>query len=110
MIRRKDAIDALGEEPENWCDTDAELQAVFDWRAYVAAINAVPAADKKGEWIYNPEDYAYGNPNGSYECSRCGESVHDKKIFAQSAEVTIEDGQNDAEKINKTSKRYGDTL
>ena len=93
LIRRKDAIDALGEEPENWCDTDAELQAVFDWKAYVAAINAVPAADKKGEWIYNPEDYAYGNPTGSYECSRCGESVPDKTKFCPECGADMQGGE-----------------
>lgn len=45
LIRRSDAIEALGECPYNWTDTDAELQEVRDWEYHKACIEAVDAVD-----------------------------------------------------------------
>lgn len=47
LISRKDAIEALGECPYNWCDTGAEVQAVRDWELYKSAIEAIPSAQPK---------------------------------------------------------------
>ena len=53
-IKRKDAIEALGEEPYVWSDTDAEIAEHAQWVSDVKAIEAVPAADvaerKYGKW------------------------------------------------------------
>ena len=44
LISRQQAIDALGEEPEVWTDSDAEIAERNQWRMDVAAIKAVPSA------------------------------------------------------------------
>lgn len=54
-IKRKDAIEALGEEPYVWSDTDVEIAEHAQWVSDVKAIEAVPSADvveikKEGEW------------------------------------------------------------
>ena len=71
LISRKAAIEALGERPENWMDTPAEIEAV---RAYdnaidnLKAVPSIPAVplDKLCEWLadkalpapcYYVEDY-----------------------------------------------------
>lgn len=58
LISRKAAIEALGERPENWMDTQAEIEAV---RAYdnaidnLKAVPSIPAVplDKLCEWMEN---------------------------------------------------------
>lgn len=45
LIRREDAIEALGECPFNWTDTSAEIQEVRDWEYHKACIEAVDAVD-----------------------------------------------------------------
>ena len=61
LIYRQQAIEALGEEPEVWTDSDAEIAERNQWRMDVAAIKAVPPAQperKKGRWIdYTDEGY-----------------------------------------------------
>ena len=44
LISRQAAIDALGEEPEVWLDTDVEIAQRAQWRTDKAAIEAVPTA------------------------------------------------------------------
>ena len=44
MIYRQDAIDSLGEEPPVWNDEDYEIAERNQWRADVAAIEAVQSA------------------------------------------------------------------
>lgn len=77
LIKREDAIEALGECPYNWTDTEAEVQAVNDWEFYKSAIEAVPSADRpSGEWaIYF--DKVENGMGGTYRerrwyCSACG--------------------------------------
>lgn len=42
IIRRKDALEALGEEPMVWCDDDpVQVQERNDWRYAIDEINAV---------------------------------------------------------------------
>lgn len=93
LISRQAAIDALGEEPEVWLDTDAEIAQRAQWRADKAAIEAVPTTDlseysdklwktayergkaeaypKKGKWVLRPGDYIC-----IYTCSECGAVGH----------------------------------
>lgn len=67
LISRQAAIEALGEEPEVWTDSDAEIVERNQWRMDVAAIKAVPSAQperKKGRWIK-----VSGKP--AINCSAC---------------------------------------
>ena len=75
-INRQAAIDALGEEPLMWCDTEVEITARAQWRQDRDAIQSMPSAQperKKGKWrladIQNPNDKANGNY--LYFCSNC---------------------------------------
>lgn len=75
LIRRSDALEALGDCPDNWCDTLEEIQAVADWRIHTDAIKGVKAVDAvpvaHGRWVkmtgMMPPEY-----HGHYECSECG--------------------------------------
>lgn len=43
-ISRQEALDALGEEPLVWTDSEGEIAERSQWRRDVAAIKAVPSA------------------------------------------------------------------
>lgn len=45
FISRQAAIEALGEEPEVWTDSEGELATRFQWRIDKNIIETVPAAD-----------------------------------------------------------------
>ena len=67
-------IDLLYEfEPENWTNSDKELQAVNDFELFRSLIKAEPAADveevKHGEWMCKDE-------KGSGICSNCNRQDH----------------------------------
>jgi len=68
LIKRADAIEALGEEPYVWTDDDEFAQGErSQWIDDVSAIKAVPSADRpQGEW----ENY-----KDEHRCSECGEVV-----------------------------------
>jgi len=74
-ISREAAIDALGEKPLAWTDSEYELALQQQWESDVDAIKALPSAQperKKGKWIIRD------NPGtGWYRvtCSECGEDV-----------------------------------
>ena len=69
LIKRSDAIEALGEEPYVWTDDDEFAQGErSQWIDDVSAIKAVPSADRpQGEWRKHDDERDY--------CSRC------KRIF-----------------------------
>lgn len=46
LISRQDAIYALGEEPEIWNDTEEEWAYRNAWVEHIAAIKALPSADR----------------------------------------------------------------
>ena len=79
LIRREDAIDALGEEPPVWYDGDDEIAERNQWRRDKAAIESLPSAEPKtGEWVMlerveNVHDI-YGVPTWgvNYMCDKCG--------------------------------------
>ena len=58
-ISREAAIKALGERPLNWCETDMEIQAVYDYDHHVEALRNVPAADVKP--VVYCKDCKYGD-------------------------------------------------
>lgn len=66
-IEKQAAIDALGEEPEIWCETDEEAATRNQWERDKVAIEAVPPADVRpvvrSQWKKND--------NGTYSCKRC---------------------------------------
>ena len=45
LIRRSDAIDALGEEPDIWTDTEEEWAYRNSWVEHISAIKALPSAE-----------------------------------------------------------------
>lgn len=51
LIYRQDAIDALGEEPPVWNDEDYEIAERNQWRADVAAIEAVQTASSETDEV-----------------------------------------------------------
>ncbi len=51
LIRKSDAIAALGEEPLVWCDGEEELAEREQWRRDVAAVKAVPTIEPERKWI-----------------------------------------------------------
>ena len=52
LISREDAIDALGEEPEIWNDTEEEWAYRNAWVEHISAIKALPSAEAvEGKWI-----------------------------------------------------------
>lgn len=68
-IDKQAAIDALGEQPEIWCETDYEIGVFNQWYRDCAEIKAIPPADVRpvvrGCWVFNEED-------GHCYCSECG--------------------------------------
>ena len=56
LISRKAAIEALGERPENWTDTPAEIEAVRSYDNAIDDLKSVPSVpsvplDKLCEWL-----------------------------------------------------------
>lgn len=72
-ISRAKALEMLGEEPENWTDTEKEIQEVNDYRWFKSILEELPPVTpqpKMGEWYI-------GNPNGndSFICSVCEATI-----------------------------------
>ena len=60
LISRQAAIDALGERPMVWVESDYELGARNQYDADVLALETVPSAQpmrKKGRWIEDAETF-----------------------------------------------------
>lgn len=58
LIRRQDALDALGEEPLVWYGGWDEIAERNQWRRAVKAIKAVPTAwQEKFEWCHDCKEY-----------------------------------------------------
>lgn len=45
LISRQAAIEALGDMPMSWADTDAEIQAQEDWKQHRESLLNLPTAD-----------------------------------------------------------------
>lgn len=82
-ISRQAAIDALGERPMLWVESDYELGARNQYDADVLALETVPSAQpsssrghekdaqperKRGKWIYGEDEYGIDG----YHCDKCG--------------------------------------
>jgi rubredoxin len=69
-IYRQAAIDALGERPMVWAESDYELGARNQYDADVLALETVlPAQLQKGKWIYGEHESAMCD---GYRCDKCG--------------------------------------
>lgn len=75
LIRRQDAIDALGEEPLVWSECDEyDVATRNQWRYDIECIKDVPSVElerQKGEWHYHIEDPPYCQ-DSAVQCSLCG--------------------------------------
>ena len=77
LISRAAAIEALGERPYNWTDSDAEIAEVSAWESHKAAIENVPAVDLyTNSYDYKPVINAFWveetDRNRHWHCSNCG--------------------------------------
>lgn len=80
LISRADAIEALGEEPEVWTDTEEEWAYRNAWVEHISAIKSLPSAEPKtGEWDDIGGFIRWGCPfcHHAYEsrsnyCPNCG--------------------------------------
>lgn len=77
-IEREAAIQALGDEPEIWCERDpAEIQERNDWYYYRDIIEAIPVADvtpvRHGHWIFEEDEKKSWCTKAI--CSACGNVV-----------------------------------
>ena len=53
-ISRTQALEMLGDEPENWTDTEKEIQEVNDYRWFKSILESLPSVTPqrpKGKWI-----------------------------------------------------------
>ena len=68
LISRADAIDALGEEPEIWNDSEEEWAYRNAWVEHISAIKSLTSADRPtGEWIECESNHV----EKIYLCSNC---------------------------------------
>lgn len=75
-ISRQMAIDALGECPINWTDSDGEITAESDWKDTVEMLKSLPSItpqSKTGHWILaaNQSKEDVLNDNYRFICSEC---------------------------------------
>ena len=95
-IERQAAIDALGEEPENWADAEFDLGSVNQWRWDLRAIKAIPTADVQpvvhGRWV---KVGGFVTPGGDpvWQCSECGKGRHVYGIEHGTYGADVSDGQ-----------------
>ena len=71
LISRAELLRVIGEEPENWTDSDREIQAVSDYIWITETVKNMPSVTpqpKVGRWIKKYAD----SSNEYYECSSCG--------------------------------------
>lgn len=52
LIFRSDAIDALGEEPDIWNDTEEEWAYRNAWVEHISAIKSLPSAEPKTDGVF----------------------------------------------------------
>ena len=87
LIRRQDAIDALGEPPMVWTDSDYEIGRENQYDSDVSAIQKVAAVEaerKIGHWkrynTYHGDDTS-GFVDPDWRCSECGKSANINEWF-----------------------------
>lgn len=94
LIGRQAAIDALGEEPLVWNEDDAgEVTERNQWKQDVAAIKALPSAERRGRWIAVENDIDYY----PFMCSECYETVIKRTNYCSKcgAKMEVKENEND---------------
>lgn len=80
-ISRAKALEMLGDEPENWTDTEKEIQEINDYRWFKSILEELPSVTPsrpKGKWIHWTDDY-----KDYVTCSCCG--------YGEEGEVLLSD-------------------
>ena len=93
LIRRIDAIEALGEEPLVWNGDDYEVAERNQWRADKAAIEAVPSATKTGRWVHDSRGWVTPGGDPVWVCSECGKGKHVWGVEWNSYGIDVADHQ-----------------
>ena len=74
LIDANALLESFGEEPDVWCDTDAEIQARDDWHRYWAIVKCQPIVDAvevvHGRWVRRIVDISVPY-HWKLECSNC---------------------------------------
>ena len=72
LISRQDAIDALGEEPDIWNDTEEEWAYRNAWVEHISAIKSLPSAEPKtGKWVEAVKDGVLSYTDVYAMCDQC---------------------------------------
>lgn len=66
-ISRTQALEMLGDEPENWTDTEKEIQEVNDYRWFKSILESLPSVTPKTKWIPVSEKPQEGRYLCTYE-------------------------------------------
>ena len=74
-ISREEALEMLGDVPENWTDTEKEIQEVNDYRWFKSILEELPSVtpqQRVGRWILEEVKDEDGRPYDiKYFCSEC---------------------------------------
>jgi hypothetical protein len=74
-ISRAKALEMLGDVPENWTDTEKEIQEVNDYRWFKSILEKLPSVtpqQRVGRWILEEVKDEDGRPYDiKYFCSEC---------------------------------------
>lgn len=93
LISRKAAIDALGEEPLVWNEDDAgEVAERNQWKLDVAAIKALPSAERHGKWLMIDKGHHFYD----WECSICGGSGRADHLFCPNCGASMDEEDTNA--------------
>lgn len=110
LIRREDAVKALGDEPEILHDTDAEWAAHDQWVSDIVAIDELPSADRPTKTVKLTDDIEKELDEESYEIGYTHGQMADRptdKIKREQAEVgAVADGIVGHETITKKAEKY----
>lgn len=77
-ISRAKALEMLGDEPENWTDTEREIQEVNDYRWFKSILEELPPVtpqSKMGKWIIIDDCEHF-----IAKCSECGR-IEDSRMI-----------------------------
>ena len=88
-ISRAKALEMLGDEPENWTDTEREIQEVNDYRWFKSILEDLPPVTpqpKIGHWVRHKENCCY-NKCSICEYEHCKESNYCPNCGAKMKEV-----------------------
>lgn len=73
-ISREKALNALGEQPLNWNDSEVSIAERAMWEEHKTAIENIPSENVKpvvyGKWVYNENGMDFNL--GAWKCNKCG--------------------------------------